>query len=239
MAAGQGDPEEAANSKAKRIRKNFQKTLTKELKKKVKIDQVSRARFKLARWNLGGYPGKTASRFIKAMERIKSLVPPKVCAAVLRTAWNGWCTARRFQGHGLCVFGCKCWIQEDSIEHYANCSISTTFIRKHLGYRHDLSRGSLVALGTHYAMPSDEDLLRLALWNFALYKAFNHSRHKQGNNLSLQEIDGLMLIYLREGASGSPQIVTFLEHCWDPEFRLGRDANSDSEDGAYDWESDA
>ena len=45
-------------------------------------------------------------------------------AAVLKTAWNGWGTSRRFQGAGAhqttCLLGCQLRAR-DSIEHYDHC----------------------------------------------------------------------------------------------------------------------
>ena len=53
------------------------------------------------------------------LQRLARLVPPRVVAAVLRTWFNGWCTARRFQANGRCFFGCS--MGEDSVDHYMGC----------------------------------------------------------------------------------------------------------------------
>eukprot|EP00973_Karenia_brevis_P004311 590785-Karenia_brevis.AAC.1 len=48
--------------------------------------------------------------------------PQCVTAACIKTALNGWCTARRFQQSQIqCRFGCGS--RQDSIEHYLQCRI--------------------------------------------------------------------------------------------------------------------
>ena len=47
------------------------------------------------------------------------LIPPRVSAARIRTAFNGWVTARRFQGRVSCCLDCG---GDDSIEHDALCA---------------------------------------------------------------------------------------------------------------------
>ena len=180
----------------------FQKVVTKELKRTTAINKVSRMRFKLERWALGGRPGDTASRFLRAQEVIKQYLPPKVSSAVLRASWNGWCTERRFQRHGTCVFRCGSFMEEDSIEHYAGCRVCVAFLRQRLYYLEPLTRGHLVVLGTNVGMSRDEDLVKLALWVYTLYKTFNHLRYRLGAQLSESELEGLMSANLHEGVAG-------------------------------------
>ena len=115
LAAGRSDDDEDSGTRNKRARKNYQKTIRKELLAKLRVDPVARMRFELERWNLTGFPGDTARRLLLSLVVVKAKLPPKVGAAVLRTAWNGWCTARRFQHLGKCLFGCGSFMQEDSI----------------------------------------------------------------------------------------------------------------------------
>ena len=64
------------------------------------------------------------------MEDIGKLVPPRVLAVAIRTACNGWLTARRFQAHGTCVLGCG---GDDSVEHYAGCAEFLRLRQRFLG----------------------------------------------------------------------------------------------------------
>ena len=79
----------------------------------------TRLRAKLARWRLPIYPRLRAIRGSAVLQRLARLVPPRVVAAVLRTWFNGWCTAHRFQAHGRCLFGCS--MGQDSVDHYMGC----------------------------------------------------------------------------------------------------------------------
>ena len=116
-AAGQMAEDTPPCTRFTKIKKCFQQTVRKELVEKVKVHPSVRMRFKLERWNLQGLPGLTAQRYVRYLQVVKKYLPPRVGAACLRTAWNGWCTHRRFQKHRNCLFACNCFIQEDSIEH--------------------------------------------------------------------------------------------------------------------------
>ena len=80
----------------------------------------ARLRSKLERWPLPLFPRLRATRAAAITCRLRKLAPPRVLAAVLRTWFNGWCSQRRFQAKGRCLFGCS--LGEDSIEHYMRCS---------------------------------------------------------------------------------------------------------------------
>ena len=152
------------------MRKNFQKTVRKALDSKLQVNPVSRMRWKLDRWSLRGFPRITAERYLRALELVKALLPPRVGAASLRIAWNGWCTRRRYQERGPCLFGCGSFLQEDSIEHYACCLTCTSFLRQRLHFQGPLDKGHLIVLGTNVRIPSEEDVMRLGLWVYVLYK---------------------------------------------------------------------
>ena len=87
-------------------------------------------RRRLDRWTLVSLPGHRPMRFQSNLSSIAPLVPPRVIAAVVRTAFNGWCTAQRFQSCDSCIFGCDG--SQDSIEHYACCSQFLSLCRRHL-----------------------------------------------------------------------------------------------------------
>ena len=60
----------------------------------------NRIRKKLERWKLPTPIGILARRARKRVEMLSSFVAPRVLAAVFKTWWNGWCTARRFKKIG-------------------------------------------------------------------------------------------------------------------------------------------
>ena len=213
------DDEEPARARYKRMKKNFQRTVRTELDKKFQPEPVSRIRWKLDRWNLSGFPGRTAERFLNALNVLKSLLPPRVGAAALRSAWNGWCTDRRFQGSGPCLFGCRGLVHEDSLEHYAGCNICVSFLRNRLHFRGPLERGHLIVLGVNRSVPQVEDLMRLALWSFVLYKTHNHLKHLDTGINSTSTLAGIMEQFLRDAISGHDDATRFVRNCWDQEYR--------------------
>ena len=176
-------------------------------------------RLKLDRWNLAGLPGRTAERFIRALELVRDLLPPRIGAACLRTAWNGWCTQKRYQGIGACMFGCGSFWQEDSLEHYSGCRVCVEFLRRHLHFQGPIDRGHLIALGVHgSSFPRQEDLMRLALWAYVLYRCHNHLRYAGSRHHGSSDLGGSMEQYLREAISGHDGAISFVRNCWDTNF---------------------
>ena len=94
---------------------------------------ATHVRRRLDRWPLGSLPGHRPQRLLSNLSSISSLVPPRVLSAVMRTAFNGWCTAQRFQKHSSCIFGCDS--SQDSIEHYSSCSQFLLLGERHLQLR--------------------------------------------------------------------------------------------------------
>ena len=96
-----------------------------------------------------------------------------MCSGFLRTAFNGWCTERRFQRTGTCRFGCHSMWQEDSIGHYAVCPYSVAFARNFLRFRpRNFHIGHFVALGLTEGNLAREEIETRALWCYAVYRAW-------------------------------------------------------------------
>ena len=217
-AAGPPDEDDPPLFRAKKMRRCFQKTVSKELTSQVKVHPASRMRHKLDRWNLTGFPGPTAARYLRSLQVLKRLLPPRVAAASLRTAWNGWCTHRRFQQHGACRFACTSFVQEDSIEHFSCCQVCTRFLKKRLHYRGHIDKGHLVVLGANQPSRSEEDIVRLGLWAYVIYKAFNHLRNST-RQLGPEETEGLFEQSLRDAVQGHEGATHFVENCWRQGYR--------------------
>ena len=105
-----------------KAKKKLQKTIYDSLLKgKLYTPLHDRVRHKIERWCFDSdTPGQVARRIVHQMPRLGKLVAPRVLSAVIRTLYNGWCTARRFQSSGCCCLGCP-YEGTDSIEHYARC----------------------------------------------------------------------------------------------------------------------
>ncbi|CAK0888681.1 unnamed protein product [Prorocentrum cordatum] len=141
-----------------------------------------RVRHKLSYWTLPGFPRILAERFLASRRRLERLVPPRVIAATFRTAWNGRCTARRFQQrdqpHDICMLGCSL-AAKDSIQHYCRCSAVRRFHAASLRMESECLLPWW--LGVHIQQARDDDKLALAaLGVYAVYRATNAARQVGG-----------------------------------------------------------
>ena len=87
-------------------------------------------------------------------------------------------------------------------------------------YRGSIDRGHLTALGANGASLGQEDICRLALWCFVLYKAHNHIRTRSGGSLSSDEIKHLFDHFLVGAIAGHPDACRLIEHGWRQDFRF-------------------
>jgi hypothetical protein len=116
---GAETPRPHTKAQTKRLRLGVQRAARTALMQAQRVNPEARLRHKLDRWRLPLFPRIRAMRAARVLPRLRRLVPPRVLAAVLRTWFNGWCTKRRFQSKGECLFGCL--LGEDSIDHYMHC----------------------------------------------------------------------------------------------------------------------
>ena len=132
-----------------------------------------RHRHKQVRWKLEIPARIGAVRAVSLFERLAPLVRPRVLASLARAHWNAWCTKRRFQQEGLCVFCCSARAY-DSIEHYLFCprfyDLLDNFL--HLPRFTGLQEFLLI----DHRLWSDCRLAISAIAVHALYTAFNHAR---------------------------------------------------------------
>ena len=90
---------------AKKAKKTTQKQAYQTLLEPLREGFLDRLQHKISRWNLPGHPPWVASRILQRVRALRTLVPPRVQAAVFSTQWNRWTTARRFQVHGApCLY---------------------------------------------------------------------------------------------------------------------------------------
>ena len=78
-------------------------------------------------------------------------------------------------------------------------------------------------------------VLKLALWCYVLYRSFN--KLKKVRLDSFEQVEGLMVSYLRDGVAGHSGAVTFLNNIHNPLYIhyparcTGRDDDSDEASG--------
>ena len=118
---------------------------------------------------------------MELIRRLRTLVQPRVLAAMLRTWTNGWCTSRRFQKNGCCIFGCK---QEDSIEHYARCKVVEDYAFRHMhihrnegGSEESSKMANFLLLDRPVKDFTDDELIRHAVRTATVYLAFCRATH--------------------------------------------------------------
>ena len=165
-----------------------------------------RFRHKLARWSLPIPVGRLARRAPNIFERLSRLAPPRVVAAVWRTQWNGWCTARRFQNVGRCCLGCSCSAR-DCIEHYALCPLVARLKCRFLGLR-DVSLESFLCLGS----AGDKELSLAALATYAVFRATNHFRGKPAPDS--QKCADALEHWCKIGAKGHSSLTGAFDRRW-------------------------
>ena len=136
---------------------------------------VNRIRHKIERWKMPDPISLLARRALDRLQRAFTLAAPRVAVVLFGSYWNRWCTARRFQEEGTCVFGCL-GLGKDSIEHYAICPIQTNFATNflHIPPRHTSTLMSFFALDPNI---SDTLLTILMLNLYTCYTARNKLKH--------------------------------------------------------------
>ena len=112
-------------------KEGWQAKATRILRAAARHSAAAHVRRRLDRWQLPTLPGHRPVAWSHTLSLSAPLLPPRVQACQIRTAWNGWCTARRYQQNRGCLFNCS--RGEDSIEHYAFCSEFHSLCRRHLG----------------------------------------------------------------------------------------------------------
>ena len=165
-----------------------------------------RFRQKLSRWGLAVPIGTLSRRAPVIFTRLKMLAPPRVVAAIFRTQWNGWCTARRFQQEGTCCLGCS-QNARDCIEHYAACPRVRSLKVRFLGLR-DISLDSFLCLRN----TSDAELSLTALATYATFRATQHFRGKPAP--SAQQCADALEQWCKTGASGHRILAATFDQRW-------------------------
>ena len=109
----------------RRARQQFQRSATTLMQScRVRFPEI-RMRRSLEHWDLPLFPRVRAQRAVAMLQRLSLISPPRVFAAVLRTLWSGWCSARRFGRRSRCIF---CGMEDaDSLEHVTACRVLANF----------------------------------------------------------------------------------------------------------------
>jgi hypothetical protein len=211
---GAAAPRQVARGQTKRLAHGVQKAARAAWARSLRSYPEICLRRKLGRWSMPLFPRLRATRAATVLGRLRSLVPPRVFAAVLQTWFNGWCTKRRFQSYGKCVFGCS--IGEDSVDHCMSCSR----LQRHGGRRFRLiipplfrDRGvCFMLLETLHKLP-DDVLVRRALLLAAAYRL--HCRVRRLTAFGDEELLQWALDQaVKEAAFGHAGVLRALDGVW-------------------------
>ena len=169
--------------------------------------------YKLARWSV---PPRIIADSAR-LRGLRSIVAPRVTAAVFSTLWNRRTTARRFQNRASpddkCVLGCG-GRAEDSIEHYARCRVLLEFARRRLNVQfYDDGALTYWMMTTPSADQNNEETRTLtAIMVYAAYRATNEARAKGRVNeaMAKQMLDQ----YVHEAVRGHAASMRIVDTCW-------------------------
>ena len=212
--AGWEDTNPASRPKGiRKVKSKFQACVRRAVMGKCKPDVIARIRAKLKRWHVQGIERRIAERVSRMLPRLAKLVPPRVVHAVWRTIWNGWTSGRRFQkAEHHCVLCCGGRFGEDSIEHYARCSVTAAVCNHLLGLSSDhYSKwlANFVVLGNNDSLVDEITLVKRAVAVYAIYMATNRLRHSPCSDPNF--IQDLVFQFAREGVRNHNAAAKMLE----------------------------
>ena len=204
---------------ARKVRKGFQREISVRLRRSLHYDAENGLRHRLSRWALERTPRVLAARAVRGFSALRSLVPPRVVAAVFSTIWNRWPTARRHQqrsgGANRCQLGCPGGA-EDSIEHYSHCAALRDFASRRLNFH--APDGFL----PFWCMVCDSDpkiLTKSAIVAYAGYRATNTARHAGG--LSSERAAEMLGQLLHDAVRGHREATAVASSCFIRRPRVG------------------
>ena len=190
-------------------RRRLQKAIRDRLQSASEYNTHDRIRSKLTRWNFEGLPRQVADRFELNLKRASKMIQPRVTAAVFGTAWNRWCTERRFQRRSspcnFCKLGCG-GAAEDSIEHYSRCKVLKECHATEFGIKSSWLFPQWI--GVHDDCKSDGGLVCGAVGAYASYRTTNAARHAGG--MSAEAAKRAFHQAITEAVAGAPRTAKLL-----------------------------
>ena len=211
-------------------KQHFQRNAYNKLLQAEPYNPTARNRSKFIRWELQdptkhpaplntscrhNTPAWQARRSLANLQLLTKLTPPRVCAAVLSTLWNRWCTHRRYQrrhwSSNRCLLGCG-HTAEDAIEHYFHCTVTQNTLQRQLNLPPQLFANLHSGLLCNANITTTDQLTSIALLTYALYNTINYLRHHP--NTPSDQIPDMITQQLREGAKHHPHATTVLDNRW-------------------------
>ena len=215
------NPDVWSDEEFQKLRKGLQRVALVAIKALDFESPSTRIREKVERWRqvgwgITGNPGQYCRQIHRRLQALSKLVPPRVCAAVFKTLWNGWCTHRRFQRRlwdtNRCLFGCK-GEAEDSLEHYCRCPIVLSVAKDSLKFSYEGVDAMNLWTLNHPWLDSNRDNLRaVGLLIYGTFNAFNTSRQARLSDSNQCRL--CIIQYCKQGSSGHHPSMSFLDKRW-------------------------
>ena len=167
-------------------------------------------RRRLDEWKISVLPGHRVHRASNMLDGLIRFVSPRIWAAILRTLCDGWTTHRRMQRHAPCLFGCG--FGEDSIVHYASCSVLSNLMWRKLKLDRlpiENQLAGFLLLEPYWKEGREEEVSRRALGVYATFMACNIVRN--GGALCTADV---WLQCMKEGAASSKKLSVILNQLW-------------------------
>ncbi len=134
-------------------------------------------------------------------------------AAVFGTAYNRWCTARRFQRRedrsNVCQLGC-CLAAEDSLEHYSRCRVFRDCHWEELGI--DAEWMLPEWLGVVESTRPERMVVLWAVGAYAAYVTTNMARHTGG--LKEEDAKSAFRQAVTEAVAGAPKAAAVVHEVY-------------------------
>ena len=120
---------------------------------------------------------------MKRLPEVAKLVTPWVQTAVLKTLWNGWTTASRFQIEAACVLKCSeatdalgQFVAQDKIEHYLVRPYTRYLLHEQFGLPVESASMQNLLLVADGLMEHPHKVTLLAITCYVVMRATNHFR---------------------------------------------------------------
>jgi len=173
-------------------------------------------RRRLSRWNIAMYPRVRVAVLQTNLALLKQAVPPRVIAATIRSALNGWCTSRRFQQQRPCLLACGSG--NDALEHYCACRRTWEVAWSCLALPRPATYEACVAgmLGLSDRSTPLNKKISMAVLNYGVYAVVNTARCQA---IAEDDVPGALRQAIRNAARGHNALSRHIDSSWAQERR--------------------
>ena len=181
----------------------------------------------MARWNLSCPLGILSRRILKRLPEVAKLVAPRVQTAVLKTLWNKWTTAARFQNQAACVLNCSKAVDalgqplaQDKIEHYLICPFTKHLLNVRFGLHAESASKNHLLFAADGLMEHPDKVTLLAVTCYVVMRATNNFRKQPPS--SAEVVFDFLEEASKAAVAGHQASQSVLQHSRASTYRHGR-----------------